>query len=87
MVYSLRMRLSEVPCPPDLSPRGINVTCSPLQGCTNPPGLQCKCFTLANPLDDVPSPVPNPFPQDLQVPQLASEKGKEGKPEVPTKAG
>lgn len=69
MVYSLRIGLCGVPYPPDLSPRGLAVICFSLQGCTDPPGLQCKGFTLANALGDVLSPVPTPFSQDLQVPQ------------------
>lgn len=94
MVYSLRIRLCGVSHPPNLSPRRL-FAYFPLQGCTDPPtpphpGLQCECFALANALSDVLFRVPNLFPQDLQVPQipqLASEKGKERKPEVPTKAG
>lgn len=69
MVYSLRIGQCGVPYSPDLSPGGLAVTCFSLQGCTDPPGLQCKCLTLANALGDVLSPVPDPFPQDLQVPQ------------------
>lgn len=68
MVYSLRVRPCGVPYPPNLSPRGLTVSCFPFQGCTDPLGLQGKCFNCANSLGDVLSPVPNPFPGNLQVP-------------------
>lgn len=93
MVYSLRIRLCGVPYPPDLGLRGLTDSCFPLQGCTDPLGCSASVLTvqmhwvMSFPLCQTPSLGTYRFLEALRWAQLASEKGKEGKAEVPAKAG